>query len=259
MLHPPTPDSRAAFDLKAVQRREAISGYLAVLAAYAAAFGHHAVQYPCELAAADGLVPLSWPRHVYDWTHWAQLDGPILAWLAALAIAVTLVWRRGTSRLVPTRTAAVAGAVVLAVPGLWATAHTAAFSTNDAVWGRIVQTCGTVALIGAWAAARRAPGRDELGLPRHQMRDIKNLYDSTRWSLLGCGLSALISALIVPLHGVVPDPWRVWLLVSVTNAVAEETVCTAWLYARLRRAWPPHVGDLCVRGSDAYTDPLLPG
>lgn len=248
MSTPSQPAPRVAFDLGRAQRRKTLAAYAAVLVVFFAIFGHGTLEWPLLLANAYGLIPASWPDTVYHLTNWIELDGPVLAWTAALAIAVILLWRRSTAGAVA-RAAAIAAAVVLAAPGVWAALNTTAIASND-LWWRIVQACGAFALIAAWSAARRGPSPAELGIERHPEHQPKAVLKAMRLSLIGfytAEIGAAVLAVLLPLRVASNvgngsgqnEPWWFWVIVFTLNAAIEETICTAWLYAQARRAGRP--------------------
>lgn len=243
MSYPPTPVQRVPFDLGRAQRRKTMAAYAAVLVVFAAAYAHSALMWPSLLASAYGLIPISWAQTVVDWSYWAEIRGPVLAWTAALVIAVVLVWRRVSVRPALVRAVAVTVAMVLALPGLWAVLHSNAVSSGD-VWWRLVQLCGVLALVVAWSAASGL-GRADLGVDRPVQRDTKGMLDAVRLSIFGFGIAGAgksFAAALVPLGAAVSaerPSWWLLVLLPVVDAVVEETVCTAWLYTQARRAGRP--------------------
>lgn len=229
--------------------------YPATAAVYAAVFGTASVTWTALLLFNYHVLPVAWMDVILRHQQGADVVPAAFAWLVAAGLFGTVIDARldtpASAMSRRQRYAAAMGAVTVAsLPALWALRNIPLLDSDD-LTPRILQLLGSIALAGALAAYLGAPRLAELGIAAPSRGGFTELYGVVRASLLGLIGSTVAAYLIVSeLHpralvgpvgvgsGMVESTWF-WLAVTCVNAIVEEGICTAWLYALLHRAGRP--------------------
>ncbi|WP_190276783.1 CPBP family intramembrane glutamic endopeptidase [Catenulispora acidiphila] len=229
--------------------------YPAILAVYAAVFGAAAFTWTALLLYTYHALPEAWMAAILRHQNGADVVPAVLAGLAALMICAALITSERGKQIVvfnsPGRRVTALGIIAAAlIPVEWALRHVQLLESDD-LTPRIVELVGSAALAGALAVVLAAPEPAELGIGGRKHRSITEFYALARTSLLG--LLGSLAAVNLILYGLKPpalvgpvgpgsgmvESFWFWIAVACVNAVVEEGICTAWLYALLHRAGRP--------------------
>ena len=233
----------------------ALNAYPAVALVYLTVFGAGAVTWIALLLSSYHIFPATWLSAILRHQEGSDVLPAVYAFLGALLVSADFMTFRRDKRPsrfdTPKRRAAALAVLAMGVlPALWALGHVQRLESDDLA-PRIVQLVGAAAMAGVFAVDMGAPDVAELGIEPGTRRSITEAYAVMRTSLVGLVGSFVAAylifwmlkppALVGPVGAAsgVPEAWWFWIIVSFVNAIVEEGICTAWLYALLHRAGRP--------------------